>query len=87
MAVPTECTGGVNGNHCCWIAGELCQYLDTDTIRCTIYDTAPDVEGYAESPVGRSFAERFPGFTCRDWPQNIPEVMAKGVGLCCWGAD
>ena len=69
------------------MGGQVCQYLDVDTVRCTIFDTAPDVPGYDESPVGQYFAEWYPGFTCRDWPQNIPAVMTKGVGLCCWGAD
>ncbi|MDX1450441.1 MAG: hypothetical protein R3246_15435 [Acidimicrobiia bacterium] len=35
-------------------------------------------------PVGRMFADRYPGYTCRDWPQHIPEVMAGDGDKCCW---
>ncbi len=75
--------GDVNGDHCCYINGEVCQYLFTDrggTPRCSIFDTAPDVEGYDESPVGLYFVEFYPGFTCRDWPQNIPAAPNQ----CCF---
>lgn len=75
------CTGrGSSGDHCCYMAGEVCQYLDTDTIRCTIYDIAPDVPGYDESLVGQYFARLYPGFTCRDWPQNI----SAAPNQCCF---
>ncbi len=71
---------GDDGDHCCYINGEVCQYLDVATVRCIIYDTAPNVSGYDESPVGRYFAEFYPGFTCRDWPQNIPAAPNQ----CCF---
>jgi hypothetical protein len=87
------CTGrGANGDHCCYIAGKVCQFLFTDrggTPRCSIFEEQPTPEWEA-APVGRWFAESYPGFNCRDWPQNIPKVMAKAdltgpFGLCCWG--
>ncbi len=75
------CTSkGDNGDHCCYMGGGVCQYLDETTIRCTIFETAPNVEGYDDSPVGKYFAEFYPGYTCRDWPQNIPEAPNQ----CCW---
>ena len=82
------CTGqgDVGGGHCCWINGEVCQFLFTNREgipRCSIWDDMPTPE-WKQAPVGQMFAKRWPWKTCRDWPQKIPEVMAKGVGLCCW---
>jgi hypothetical protein len=84
-----KCSGrGADGDHCCWINGDVCQFLNVETVRCTIWD---DIGGsvWQTAPVGGVYARRYPGFTCHDWPQNIPEVMnaAKGLGpyaLCCW---
>ena len=86
------CTGrGANGDHCCYIAGEVCQFLNSelDPPRCTVWDSMPSPEWEA-APVGRRYARINPGYTCRDWPQDIPEVMeqAKTAGpffACCWG--
>lgn len=80
------CTGdGANGDHCCYIEGAVCEFLNQDTIRCTVWDQMPFPE-WETAPVGRFFARLYPGFTCRDWPQNIPEAMA-GTGRCCWERD
>lgn len=82
----TTCTGrGDSGGHCCWIGGEVCQFLDQsgDIPRCGIWDELGGPE-WQNAPVGRMFAERWPGYTCIDWPQNIPEVMELGIGLCCY---
>jgi hypothetical protein len=76
------CNGrGANGGHCCWLGGVECEYVENS--RCTIWDRIPS-PFYAATYAGRYMAERYPGYTCRDWPQNIPEVMAEGIGLCCW---
>ena len=87
MPDPITCTGrGDNGGHCCWINGQVCQFLFTDrggTPRCGVWDTQGSPEWQA-APVGRWFAKRHPGKTCKDWPQRLPGVMALGVGLCCW---
>lgn len=81
------CTGqgDAGGDHCCYIYGEVCELLDTSgpIPRCSVWDRMNEPV-WTESPVGRLFAERYPGYDCKDWPQNIPEVMAKGRGLCCW---
>ncbi len=87
----TVCTGrgggDVGGGHCCWVNGEVCQFLDFDgdLPRCTIW-TGMSGPVWDHSPIGRMYAARHPGknYTCRDWPQDIPAVMAAGVGLCCW---
>lgn len=85
------CNGqGANGTHCCFIAGEVCQFLDTsgEIPRCSVWG---NWDGrWHEAPVGRWFAETYPGFDCGDWPQNIPEVMAAAPTAgpfyaCCWG--
>ncbi len=95
---PILCNGrGGDGGHCCWIDGKVCEFLFTDrggTPRCSIFDqfsgdSHPSQE-WLDAPVGQWFAETYPGYHCGDWPQNIPEVMAKAdvtgpFGLCCWG--
>ncbi len=87
------CTGtGANGDHCCYIAGEVCEFLFTDrggTPRCGIWNNM-DSEEWKIAPVGLYFVNNYPGQNCKDWPQKIPEVMAKTdttgpFGLCCWG--
>lgn len=75
--------GDVDGGHCCWIAGEVCEFLNEEARRCSVWDKMGTVR-WKRSPVGRWFADNYPGFNCSDWPQNIPTVMADGVGLCCW---
>lgn len=72
--------------HCCWIAGAVCKYLTADLL-CGLYDqwgTLKDNPEWQAAPIGQWFARRYPGYECKDWPQNIPVVMAEGVGLCCW---
>ena len=85
----TVCNGaGDRGGHCCTIAGQTCQFL-TAEVRCGKWDTMGDRE-WTEAPVGQWFASVHPGYTCHDWPQNIPYVMeqAETAGpffACCWG--
>lgn len=85
----TVCTGrGDKGDHCCVIEGQVCEFLFTDrggTPRCSVWDEM-DTDKWRESPVGKWMTERYPGFNCRDWPQNIPEVMTTHRNLCCWSA-
>ena len=87
----TTCSGkGDNGDHCCYINGAVCPLLAmVDGVpRCTVWDDR--MRGNAvweQSPVGQWMAERYPGKDCHDWPQNIPEVMEAGRGLCCWQGD
>lgn len=88
----TVCTGrgDTDGGHCCWIAGEVCKFLFTDrggTPRCALFDEwhrLHELEEWRYSPIGDWFAANYPGYTCKDWPQNIPEVMASTAGKCCW---
>lgn len=74
--------------HCCVIGGQVCGFLTADT-RCSLHSEWGRLwenPVWRDAPVGRYFAERWPTdrFDCGDWPQNIPGVMAAGVGLCCW---
>lgn len=81
------CNGrGDGGDHCCYIEGKVCFFLESvdGTPRCSIWDQM-DTPRWRRSKVGKWMGERYPGYTCRDWPQNIPEVMDAGIGLCCWG--
>ena len=85
------CTGrgDTDGGHCCYINGEVCQFLFTDrggTPRCKLFSewgNLYEVGEWVNSPVGQWFADKYPGFECGDWPQNIPAVMASN-GRCCW---
>jgi len=88
------CTGRGDGKggHCCWIAGEVCEFLFTDrggTPRCGVWDEMSSPE-WEVAPVGLMFAEKWPGKTCKDWPQKIPALMEREpemgpFALCCWG--
>lgn len=85
------CTGtGDNGDHCCYIAGEVCEFLFINrggVPRCTLIDEwgrLADNPKWVAAPVGQWFADNHPGFDCGDWPQRIPQVMRTGIGLCCY---
>lgn len=83
------CDGGVlNGSHCCWLDGVECEHvvITGGMARCSIWDQIPS-EFYLTTRAGRYMEERWPGYTCKDWPQNIPSEMASGIGLCCWQGD
>ena len=89
-----SCTGrGADGGHCCWIGGQVCEFLDTsgELPRCGLWDIQMKRSSrWRDAPVGQWFAETHPGFDCKDWPQNIPVEMAKAditgpYGLCCGG--
>lgn len=78
--------GDVDSGHCCWIDGELCAYLDQSgpVPRCKLWGKMSGPR-WERSKAGQWYAKFHPGFTCEDWPQNIPAVMADpNVGKCCW---
>ena len=81
------CAPSTPDAHCCVIEGEVCPALTFDLgqglYRCSIWNEMGE-ERWQALPVGRWFARTHPGYTCHDWPQNIPEVMERGIGLCCW---
>lgn len=84
------CDGrGSAGSHCCVIDNEVCPLLVFDeegTPRCSVWGKW-DESPYLETAAAAYYEKTWPGkgYTCADWPQNIPEVMALGIGLCCWG--
>lgn len=89
----TRCNGrGAGGDHCCYIDGKTCEFLSHSDPRrplCSKWDTMGDAE-WQNAPVGIWFANTHPGYTCHDWPQNIPEVMDAEPDhgpffACCWG--
>lgn len=86
----TVCSGrGDQGDHCCYINGQVCPLLvfDGDVPRCSVWGQWDSPE-YLATAAAAFYEERWPGrgYTCGDWPQNIPEVMSTaGFGLCCWG--
>ena len=85
------CTGnGDSGDHCCYINGKICEFLtyEDSLPRCSLWGRPlKDLYIWKISPVGRWFDATHPGYDCYDWPQNIPEAMAAGRGLCCWQGD
>lgn len=96
MVDDVVCNGrGANGTHCCIIRNQVCEFLVfEDTLpRCSLHDQWGDLHDnteWADAPVGRWFAEKYPGFDCGDWPQDIPKVKAQAVTAgpffeCCWG--
>ena len=86
--------GGLNGDHCCYIDGEVCEFLDLSgpIPRCKIWDRM-DSDEYRQSKAGK-WMERYGVdenqialFTCQDWPQNIPNLPVT-TARCCWeGVD
>ena len=90
------CDGrGDNGDHCCYINGQVCEFLTEGegTARCSMWNKM-NTGKWRSSPVGLWMAVRYPGFTCRDWPQNIPEVLAEvesgrvsPAAVCCWSVN
>lgn len=101
MAAPTfrvRCTGrGDNGDHCCYINGGVCEFLFINRVgipRCRIWDTM-DSDEWRGAPVGHWMADKYPGFDCQDWPQNIPGLLERvnsgkidtinPSAVCCWG--
>lgn len=88
---------GLGDEHCCWIGGVPCPFLEEGTVEgrrwvCGLlrelgsWDAVYEDERYRAADVAAWFAENYPGFGCGDWPQSIPEVMSTpGTGRCCYG--
>jgi hypothetical protein len=88
---------GNNDFHCCWINGQVCLHLEERTVEgrrwaCGLlrelgtWDAVYQDPRYQATTAARSFQEHHPGYGCGDWPQNLPDVMANGSGLCCYQA-
>ena len=84
------CNGrGDGGDHCCYIGGEVCPLLFINRAgkpRCSVWGNWDSPE-YKATAAAAFFEQRWPGkgYTCADWPQNIPEVMSQSeANLCCW---
>ncbi len=88
------CTGRGDrgGGHCCYIGGKVCQFLtfDGDLPRCGLllelgsWERVHTDKRYLAAPVAQFYVDRYPGFGCGDWPQNIPEALADPDSSCCW---
>lgn len=84
--------------HCCWIGGVACPHLGENIVMgrrwaCTLlveygsWGAVYESVEYQATAAAAFFTENHPGKGCGDWPQNIPEVMAEGIGLCCWNTE
>ena len=81
------CHGNAKG-HCCWVAGEVCQYLEKNTVpgrrwACGLrrelgdWDLVLEDSRYKEGP-GKHFDTI--GINCRDWPDKYPNVKCGDCG-------
>ena len=86
---------GNNDTHCCWIAGEVCPYLEEHTVEgrrwaCGLLRRAGTWDAVYESVAYKRDVRprlRAVGLTmeCGDWPQDrLEELKAGGHGLCCF---
>ncbi len=91
------CTGN-STEHCCWINGVVCPYLEENTVEgrrwaCGLlrklgsWEAVYDSSEYQTSDAAAMFTAVWPGFGCGDWPQDIPGVLASPSGNCCWQGD
>jgi hypothetical protein len=89
-----ECHGNLD-DHCCYIRGEVCLYLEEGTVEgrrwsCGLFrelgswDAVHRDARYKGSAIAAWFTQNFPGYGCGDWPQNL-EPLTFGVGRCCYG--
>ena len=97
MTSPSRNCHGLNDSHCCWINGTVCPYLEEHTVEgrrwvCGLlrelgtWEKVYTDPRYLATDAAVSFRVHHPGYGCGDWPQNIPETMANGSGLCCFQA-
>jgi hypothetical protein len=86
---------GNGDDHCCWISGEVCRYLEENTApgrrwACGLLRRAGSWPAVYQSVAYRSNVRprlRAAGVTvdCGDWPQAVlPTLMANGNGTCCF---
>ena len=89
---------GDGGDHCCYINGTTCPFLEEGTVEgrrwaCGLLRELGTWQAvYADrrwsgSDIAAWFNQRYPGFGCGDWPQNVMDITAQhpNVGLCCYG--
>ena len=93
MAEP-YCHG--NGpDHCCYIAGEVCPFLEENTIEgrrwvCGLLRQLGSwVRVYANteyqnSAAAKWFTDNHPGYGCGEWPQRIGALQPLSQGGCCF---
>jgi hypothetical protein len=87
------CSGLTVGDHCCWVDGEICRFLEIDTVQgrhwvCGLrrelgsWDKVHADSRYLEHV--RPFWQRFnPSLNCGDWPPAgetcvVCEVIGDG---------
>lgn len=72
---------------CCTFESGPCEFLTSDN-RCSLHASwghLRSIPAWRAAPVGQWFARQHPGSECKDWPQNLPEVMGNPTaGKCCW---
>lgn len=93
MTSPSPNCHGNNLYHCCWINGRVCPYLEEGTVegRRWVCGLLRELGSWAAVYTDPRYqttdaAQYLAPFGCGDWPQNLPDVMANGHGLCCFQA-
>jgi len=76
---------GNGPDHCCYIAGQVCEFLEENTVEgrrwaCGLYRE----HGSWEKVYADPRHEPIP-FRCGDWPQDdLQARIARGNSVCCW---
>lgn len=90
---------GNGADHCCWIDGKACSYLEEYTVpgrrwACGLLRELGSWSAlyadprYQGTEAAAWLALHYPGYGCGDYPQNIPEAMSTpGIGLCCFKGE
>ena len=81
---------GNGEDHCCWLGGEVCQYLEENTVpgrrwACGLRRRAGSWSAVYESVAYRRNVKpklrALNVVDCGDWPQLAPDVVGS---LCCF---
>ena len=85
------CAGNAE-THCCWVGGEVCQYLEENTVSgrrwaCGLRRKLGDWDAVLDSPeykknIAPVFAapDRLVKINCRDWPDQPEGIKCTGCG-------
>lgn len=85
------CAGNAN-DHCCYIAGKPCKYVEENTVKgrrwaCGLRRELGDWDLVLEDPrykkdVAPVLAQW--GYNCRDWPDSHPGMKCSDCGYGSW---
>ena len=89
-----QCHGN-GSDHCCWINGKVCDYLEENTVEgrrwaCglfTRYGNWPEVhQSRLYLTDVKPLLAALGDFDCGDWPQDVLDLNnLQGAAVCCYG--